>query len=183
MKPIAPGPAHANPLAEAVFVALETLDRITPAPGRTAISAHAGFDALYRFATDPTMAMDRELERALAESPRLRADLHRLVQRTAGSGALMAAAASSGTITTRRGTSFRMTLRESRADSNQVYVMIHLSPKAEMPPRTLFVIDDSAGCRKMPLPAPHDGTVQLLLEGDSDLVAALRDPATEVFVQ
>ena len=76
-----------------------------------------------------------------------------------------------------------MTLRESHADPSQIYVVIALAAKSTAAPRALFVIDDQATCQKVPLPSPLNGTVQLLLDADSDIVAALRDPATEVFVQ
>ncbi len=191
MKPTPRGPSD-NALAEAVFVALETLDRVAPDlgwgnPGCADEDARpapaVGFDDVYRLATDPDAVMDEALRRGLDANPRLRRDFHHLVERNAGSEPLLAAAASSGTITTRHGTSFRMTLRESRADRSQVYVLIRLAGKAAMAPRALFVIDDDAACRKVALPMPLDGTVQLLLDADSDIVAALRDPATEVFVQ
>jgi hypothetical protein len=179
-----------TPLAEAVFVALETLDRVAPNTTRGA-SAEAdrarpprvSFDDLYRFANDPGEDMSSDMAAALAASPRLRADLRLLVERAARGESLIAAAASSGTITTRHGTSFRMTLRESRADRSQVYVLIQINGKAALAPRALFVIDDASACRKLSLPTPLNGTVQLLLDADSDIVSALRDPATEVFVQ
>jgi hypothetical protein len=207
MKPTARGPAKGHGLAEAVFVALDSLDRMAAAQGPKDAYPRAGFDALpragfdalpragfdalpragfddiYRFANDPTMTMDDTLARSLSADARLRADLRHLVERAAKGGGLLAAAASSGTITTRHGTSFRMTLHQSRADGNQIYVLIHLAGKGTMAPRTLFVIDDDSTCRKVPLPSPQDGTVQLLLEADSEIVAALRDPTTEVFVQ
>jgi hypothetical protein len=177
--------------AEAVFVALETLDRVAPAAHRAGASLDAvhprpprvGFDDLYRFANDPDVDMGDDLAQALGASHRLRADLRLLVERAAQGETLIAAAASSGTITTRHGTSFRMTLRESRADRSQVYVLIQINGKAALAPRALFVIDDASACRKVSLPTPLNGTVQLLLDADSDIIAALRDPATEVFVQ
>lgn len=199
MTPIERRNAGNDAFAEAVFLALESLDSIAPLDfGKAAASENddtadsapagtegtrIGFDDLYRFANDPAMPMDAGLAQALAASSRMRADLRLLIQRASGGRALMAAAASSGTVTTRHGTSFRMTLRESRADRNQVYVLIHINGKAALAPRALFVIDDGAACRKVPLPAPLNGTVQLLLDADSDIVAALRDPAAEVFVQ
>ena len=172
-----------GPLAEAVFVALETIDEIAPIDHHGIDAPQAGFDDLYRYANDPGTPMDERLRLTLAASPRLRADLRRLIERSAKSGALIAAAASSGTITTRHGTSFRMTLRESRADRNQIYVVIRLASKTTIAPRALFVINEQTSCQKVPLPAPLDGTVQLLLDADSDIVAALRNPTTEVFVQ
>ena len=183
MNPGHPRTAEHSPLAEAIFVALEAMETVCPKAERGPRLPGVGFDDLYRFATDPAMAMSRELRLALANDPRMRADLRRLVEQTSAGGGLFAAAASSGTVTTRHGTSFRMTLRESHADRSQVYVVIHLAGKTTAPPRALFVIKDNAACQKVPLPSPFNGTVQLLLEAGSDIVTALRDPATEVFVQ
>jgi len=183
MNPRRVEPARENLLAEAVFVALETLDGIAPETRGDTPMPRVSFDELYRFASDPHMTMSEELRTGLANDPRLGADLRRLIRRSAPGGPLLAAAASSGTITTRQGTSFRMTLRESHADRSQIYVVIALAAKSAAAPRALFVIDEQATCQKVPLPPPLNGTVQLLLDADSDIVAALRDPATEVFVQ
>jgi hypothetical protein len=50
-------------------------------------------------------------------------------------------------------------------------------------PCTLFVIGDGEGCRKVPLPKPVDGVIQLLLDTASDLAAALCNPKADVFLR
>ncbi len=177
------GPHHGQPFAEAVFVALDTIGALDCGRDDASPRNTVGFGDLYRLATDPARKMIRALVDALAASARLRHDLRHLLERTAPLHLSARAAASSATVTTRRAASFRITLRESHADRGQIYVIIRFDDAALPPPKTLFVIDDQRGCRKLPLPAPSAGAIQLLLEAESDLVAALRDPRTEVFMR
>lgn len=177
------GPPPGQPFAEAVFVALDGINALGSRPSDEAPRQSIGFKDLYRFATDPGQMMSPGLRQALHSNRRLRADLHHLLERMAVFSLPARAAASGGTITTRQGEGFRMTLRESRAERGQIYVIIRFGDTVMPPPKMLFVIDDDSGFRKLPLPAPSAGTVQLLLEADSDIVAALRDPRTEVFLR
>ena len=52
----------------------------------------------------------------------------------------------------RSGTGFEIILRESRADRDQLYLIIKLAGTVIPAPGTLFVIGDGEGCRKVPLP-------------------------------
>jgi len=183
MNKVQTGKEMGAPFAEAVFVALDTLASLAPDTEEESSGHRIGFAEIYRFATEGAGGMSPELSEALAASPRLRADLRHLLRRTTPLHLSARAAASSATVTTRQGTEFRMTLRESHADRDQIYVTIQFGEAVISPPTTLFVIDDRRGCRKLPLPAASAGAVQLLLEADSDLVAALRDPRTEVFMR
>ena len=176
-------PPLSQPFAEAVFVALEGINALNSRPSDEAQPQTIGFKDIYRFATDPDQRMNPDLRQALQTNGRLRADLHHLLERTTLFHLSARAAASGGTITTRQGEGFRMTLRESRAERGQIYVIIRFGDTVTPPPKMLFVIDDDSGFRKLPLPAPSAGAVQLLLEADSDIVAALRDPRTEVFMR
>ncbi len=183
------GPAPGQPFAEAVFVALEGIDGLTASRDHSPGPAPIGFGEVYRYATEPDQAMSPALNQALQANGRLRSDLRHLLERTTQLHLSGRAAASSGTITTRQGTGFSMTLRESKAERGQIYVIIRFvdAPNSISvpPPKSLFVVDDVSGFRKLPLPAPSAGAVQLLLDadGDAELVAALRDPRTEVFMR
>tara|TARA_B100000676_G_C18087433_1_gene856272 strand:- start:1624 stop:1776 length:153 start_codon:yes stop_codon:yes gene_type:complete len=44
----------------------------------------------------------------------------------------------------------------------------------------VFSKDDQ--CRRLALPEPRDGLIQLLMESGSDFLAALRDPDNEIFI-
>ena len=105
----------ANSLAEAIFIARESLDSLTtsdPAATPPVVSFHD----IYRYATDPAAAPSADLTRALATGDRAREDLRCLLARVAPYRPVTRAAASSGAVTTRSGTGFEITLRESRAD-------------------------------------------------------------------
>ncbi len=182
------GPPLDQPFAEAVFVALDGIDALTSGTSSRAKApgpAPIGFRDVYRYATEPDQPMSPALSQALQSNGRLRGDLRHLLQRTTALQLSGRAAASSGTITTRQGEGFRMTLRESRAERGQIYVIIRFGDAVTPPPKLLFVVDDVSGFRKLPLPAPSAGAVQLLLDADADadLVTALRDPRTEVFMR
>ena len=96
---------------------------------------------------------------------------------------MASAAASSGAATTRSGTGFEITLRKSRADKDQLYLIIKLAGNAIPAPGTLFVIGEGEGCRRIPLPRPIDGVIQMLLDSTSDLAGALCNPKTDVFLR
>ena len=121
------------------------------------------------------------VERALAESPALRADLRRLLGKTAARRLPRLAAASSGPLSARDGEGCRIRFEASRAEPSQVYVIIELQDEEAPAPRSLIVCDDS-GSRKFALPPPHNGTVQVLVERDSDLIGALSDLGSEVYL-
>lgn len=174
--------ADAASLSEAVFIARDGLNNLSRQTQETADPA-VSFHEIYQFATDPDATAGPVLSLALATSDRVRADLHRLLCRTAPMQPTARAAASSGAITTRQGSGFEMTLRESRADRGQIYLIIRLGEFSQPSPTTLFVINHGAACRKVPLPAPSDGVIQMLLDVTSDLAASLCDPKTDVFLR
>lgn len=171
-------------LAEAIFISGQAGRAILRESAAAPSSPRVGFQALYAFATDPATAMTPPLASALRTDPRMRDDLRRLLTRTGNQTPLMQAAASSaGAFANRSGAGFDMTIRESRADAGQLYLMIRLRDGAAPPPRTLFVISDAEGCRKVALPDADDGVVQLLLDAGSDLAVSLCDPKTDVFLR
>lgn len=175
----------ADSLAGAIFIAREQLDSLTASVSRdrSSLPAVVSFHDIYRYATDPAASPSADLARALATDARAREDLRCLLARVAPYRQVTRAAASSGTVTTRSGSGFEISLRESRADPDQLYLIIKLANTAVPAPGTLFVIGDGDGCRKVPLPNPIGGVIQLLLDTASDLVGALCNPKTDVFLQ
>ena len=140
------------------------------------------FAELFDAVCDPTRQIDRELTAALSASPRLAADLKRLIANLAPYQAPRLAAASTGEIRRREGDGFAMEFRASRVDHAQVYVGIRLGAPDRRAPEVLFVSRADGVLLKYPLPPLLGDTVQLLLETGSELLTALQDPSSEVFL-
>ncbi len=171
-------------LAESAFVAVGALDDIAAAEGaREPGRRKLGFGDVYAYVNQPDCPLSPELKEALAADPRLREALMRLLSKTAGYRAPRSAAASTQLLESRHGEGFTIRLRPSRAEPLQVYVVIELLSKAAEPPKTLFITDEQDGLLKQALPEARGGTVQLLAETGSDLIQALRNPRSEVFLR
>lgn len=135
---------------------------------------------LYLYVTG-ARAADPDLEAALRESPALRAELRRLAEKIAGYRIPELAAAAAGAVTRRTGPGCRVRFEMSRAESAQTYVVISLDEPGRHP-RWLAVFTGDDTCRRIALPAPHAGTIQILVDNESDVLAALRDPGSEIFI-
>jgi len=174
--------AEAETAGEAIFVACDALTNLQARSDNAAAEPTVCFNDLYRYATEPDAPVKAGLTRLISTNPKLRNDMRILLERVAPLRPISRAAASSGATTTRFGTGFQMTLRKSQADREQLYVIIKLQDQT-CSPNTLFVINDTEGCDRIPLPEPTDGTVQLLLGSNSTLAVSLRDPKTDVFMR
>jgi hypothetical protein len=166
-----------------VFDALSTLDALTETDNEATTGGQIGFSDIYAFATNPAHAMDNRMREALLRNPRLRRDLDKMIANAPVYHFRRVAAASSGDIDSRESDGFKIRLKQSRAEETQTYVIIELAEGAPKAPTMLFVRDAGEDYIKQALPEPQDGVIQLLVESDSDLVKALRDIQTEVFIR
>jgi hypothetical protein len=128
----------------------------------------------------------RRVERAARVSGRVSADLARLLARTALDHAPRAAAASAGALDERRGERFVLLVRRSAARPEHAYVVLRLDDPvawAGSPPAALIVRAGDGALHRRELPAASEGTVQFLEPADGELVAALGDPASEIYLR
>ncbi len=169
-------------LAEATFDARQTMDRLSGAAAE-GIQPAVGIQALFDYATKPAASGDRAVIDALAADPRLRADFDRILERTALYRFPLAAAASSGAVAQRDGEGYRIELRVSKAAPDQTYVSIELGAGVTAEPRALLVQPPGEAPVKQDLGPPVNGTIQILAQTESDLVRALKDPKTEVYLR
>jgi len=137
-----------------------------------------GFSELYRYVVDPDYRPDEALADALANDPKVRADLDALVRNSAIAAIPQAAAAADDAeIEERAVDGWRIRLRRVRAHPSQVWVIIEYEDKAIDLPHTLF-----AGDVRQTLPNSRDGRFQFRVAADSDLVKGLQDVDGEVFL-
>jgi hypothetical protein len=142
---------------------------------------------LYAYAAgQANAACRRRVERASRVSAQVAADLNRLLTRTALDRAPRAAAASGGALDERQGERFVLLIRRSAARPEQAYVVLRLDDPdawASTPPTTLLVRTGEGALYSRDLPEASEGTVQFLEPADGDLVAALGDPASEIYLR
>ena len=159
--------------------AAERTDRLMAASGNP---SDVGFSELYAYATQADRAPRRELLVALDADACLRRKFEALLRETSMYHLPRVAAAAASDISRREAEGCRISLRSSRAEESQVFVIIELSDPAARP-GSLFVCGKDRGVRRVDLSEPRDGRIQLLLENDSDIVQGLRDIETEVFLR
>lgn len=139
-----------------------------------------GIADLYAWATDPDAAFGRAEREALLRDPALRRSFSLLVSRVASLRVPAAAAASSGGLDARVGPGLSVRLIPSRADPAQVYVVLEID--RDVPATMLLVMRDGFPAARLVLPPVVDGHAQAIEADDSPIVAALRDPTTELLL-
>ncbi len=179
---------HSGPesliVAERIFLALSALDHLADAAReQTENSERVGIGELYRHVRDPEASVTPGLLKALENDVQLRANFARLAAKNALCRFPAAAAASSGVVASRECAGFQITMRKSRAEPSQVYIIIDLATRDDAPPTHLFVLGEEIRYCKHSLPLPLDGTIQVLAEDGSDIVRALADHHSEVFLR
>jgi len=166
------------------FDALSTLDSLRfPPAAEEARPKAVGFSELYALAMDRDGEIGEEMRAAIAADARLGRDLHRLLSKAALYRLPPLAAASSGAIAERKGEDFSIFLHPSRAEPSQVYVLIELENTARDTPETLFICEGGGCYFKLALPKAQGRRIQVLAEVDSDLVRALQNADSEVFLR
>lgn len=170
--------------AERAFEMLSHYDGLTRAM-RQEETGEAGpsFAALYRYATDPQAMLNPQQSRALARDLKLQDALERLLAKNSIYHFPRVAAASTGTVEERDGDGFNIKLKQSRADAGQVYIILTLESHIEEQPSCLMMKREDGSYLKQPLPEDiDDGVAQMLEAADSDIVKALQDVKTELYL-
>ncbi len=170
-----------DPLAARLYDLFESERELRRQPELSESGGTIAFSRLYAYATG-SRAEDPGVEAALARDGALRKDFQRLLERAAVYYVPQVAAASSGRVSVREGAGCRIRLEPSKAEAGQVYVIVELADKAAQP-MTMFVVDGDGQTLRLPLPAARDGVIQILAAEGSELVTALGDLKSEVYLR
>jgi len=168
--------------AEAALDTMDHVDRLLDG-GATAAAGKIAFADLYAYAVDPNHEPADRLLNALDTDAGLQADFQRLLRNTARYYMPEVAAASSGTLESREVDGCRIVFRPSRADPDQLYVIVEATADKAFNPEVLFVQFADGRSRRAPLPGAQNGKVQILLDRNSDIATGLLDISTEVYVK
>ena len=140
------------------------------------------FDKLYGYANGETAHND-EVEQALENNARLRADLRILLAKVAINHLPEVAAASSGEIEVRETDQCRIRMEPSRAEPDQIYLIVELTDQAAPLPRVLFTCTSDDRSARIDLPKGRNGVIQVLIDRTAPIVNNLRDHNAEVYLR
>ena len=174
-----PDPARLDDI-KADFSAQELVAEMLAAGGAAAAGITPGDTYAY---------VQGDFSRALAVKTALVANpaLRRLYLRMVEDGALyaisQAIAASTAEFPERRMDGCRVRVVPSHAAAGTYYVIVELTDRTVRAPNLLIVYDPADRIEQLPLPAPVDGVIQLLIDEAGGVPAMLRDPKSAIFLR
>ena len=126
---------------------------------------------------------DETVTRLIQENLAARRLYRNLLQRNAYFHVPQAIAASSEEFPERHCNGCKIRLQASRAESNQVYLIIELTDKRRDMPTMLSVFGDDETCEMLELPPARNGVIQTIIDKTSLLAKLLSNPKTETFLR
>jgi len=167
--------------AETAFVQVSVANDLMKAMTDDEASPTIVYGRLYEYVKTADPARDPQVTKALGEDRSVWEQFRAIAARIGNFGEAAAAAAASTQLSNRDGMGWRIQLKPSKAKPDQTYLVFEWSNLTKAPPRILYVYgaDDSLplSCE---LGEAHEGKIQKILVEDSELVRALRDPASKV---
>jgi hypothetical protein len=93
-----------------------------------------------------------------------------------------AIAAATDMLPVRNAQGCRIRLQESKAEPDQLYLIIEFSEGVKSVPRKLTVFDAEDNSFGMDLSAPRNGIIQMIIERTEKIATLLSDPKSEAFL-
>lgn len=145
-------------------------------------SGRMSFSELFAYVNDPAFIVPGDFDARLKSTPQAQENLLRLMQKAAIiSMPRLAAAATDGPVR-REVEGAVLTLMTSKADADQLYLIIELTRTLPRLPKHIVVLSDAFGPRRLALPEFSDERAQIIIGAESEMALALMAPETEVFL-
>jgi len=125
---------------------------------------------------------DGEIDTALKANANLRKAFRQMIRDAALFALPEAMAASSDELPSRETQGCKLSLKPSRAEENQLYLIVETSDFTRGSPTVLVVCGREDETSRIDLPPPRNGVMQVILERESDIVKLLIDPKSEAFL-
>ena len=125
----------------------------------------------------------QDIETALDKDAALRAAYRTMVRDAALFVLPEAMAASSDALPVRETRGCKLSLKPSRAEETQFYLIVELDDATKGEPSTLAVCGADNRTHQIALPPSRGGIIQVIVERDSDIVRLLRDPKSEAYLR
>lgn len=164
--------------AQSEFRALDQADALMQAHGGGVSPSR-----LWAYAQGDLVDGCDDVERALDQNPAMRKAYRDMVRGAALFTFPEAMAAADGdTLPERSGQGCKLSLKPSRAEESQLYLIVELKDTSKTP-KALVVSGEDDHTHQMPLPPSRDGIIQVIVEKNSDIVRALKDPKSEAYLR
>jgi len=158
------------------------VSELTSSLGQAKGAQATSLSTLYNYLTVNT-GVDEALERKIRNSIPLRKLYRKIIEETASYQIPEAMAASSGDYPVRHGNGCVISMESSRAEPDQIYVIIELTGDIIATPTSMFVCEEDENCMRFDLPEIKDGIFQLICDRQSKLVQLMMNPKTEAFLK
>jgi hypothetical protein len=169
------------------FAEYEAQDGLTSTAATEEIEApHIPISRLYAVAARPKATIPADLASAMLRQPRLRQIYREFLARGASYYVPEAMAASTEDLPDRNTKGCRVRFEGSRAEPNQVYVIVELDdpfPEPEDAPSALVFCDPENFTACLELTGWRNGVVQLIVEQSSEILRLARDPRSTAYLR
>jgi len=138
---------------------------------------------LWAYASGALTWPQADLDMQLRSSEPMRNTFRNMIEKATPFHLPQARAASSDALPQRDGKNCRLSMGPSRAEPNQLYLIVELRNVRHDTPVQLTLCNHRQEFIRIDLPTPRNGIAQILLDRSSDVVQWLSDPRTEAFVR
>ncbi|MCW9035531.1 MAG: hypothetical protein OQJ97_15030 [Rhodospirillales bacterium] len=138
---------------------------------------------LYAYANGSLLYPQSDLDKALGQNLSLRRTYKSMVSKVASFYLPESLAASSDALPTREGEGCRISLKKSRAEPDQIYIIVELTKERDAHAEVLVVCGEDDLLAQIALPTPRNGVSQVIVEKNSEILTLLADPKSEAYVR